>query len=165
MRMIRIALLFWLPFAASAQEWPHNPQTGKVEFRPALPWPAAVTTERQRQALVQHWYEAKLSLPFPSEVRAALATRKRLGLLTYADVAKRAVWSVEDGDLVQQLVYAVSLTPNPKGVAVVLSDFKTSQGTADETPLEAHLRSPAPNEPAALTALRKRLAAALAGWN
>lgn len=130
-----------------------------------LPWPAAVNTERQRQALVQRWYEAKLSPPFPSEVRLALATRKRLGLLTYADVEKRAVLSVGDGALVQYLVYAVSLTPNPRGVAVVLSDFKTSQGTADETPLEAHLRSPAKNEPAALAALRKQLAMAIAGWN
>ncbi|WP_305012093.1 hypothetical protein [Hymenobacter mellowenesis] len=84
---------------------------------------------------------------------------------TYANLDKRAVLHTGSGPSAQYLVYAVSITPNPKGVAVVLSDFKTGRGTAAEMPLEDHLSSPAKNEQAALAVLRKQLAVAVAGWN
>lgn len=160
MRRLLTALLLLLSFAASAQDWPYNPQTDQVEFRAVLPWPASVKTERQRQALVRRWYEAKLSPPVPSQAPMPLGAAT-----TYANLDKRAAFIIGSGTTRQLLVYMVSITPNPKGITVVLSDFKIGRGGEDETPLEAHIRRPAKNEQATLAVLRKRLAVALAGWN
>jgi hypothetical protein len=109
---------------------------------------------------VRRWYEEKLTTPTPSAPGLPVGSAT-----TYANLDTRAVLFSGREATGQLLIYTVSITPNRSGAAVVLSGFKTSRDREDEAPLEAHLSRPAPNEPAALAVLRKRLAAALAGWN
>ncbi|SFP79197.1 hypothetical protein [Hymenobacter arizonensis] len=150
---------------ANAQDWPRNPKTNKVEFSGVLPWPAAVKTEAQRQALVRRWYLAKLTTASVASVDADAATNKTNGLLTYAGLPKVAVLRVGTGDSARFLVYHAAITSIKAGARIRLDSFELSQGDYEATPLEPFLSSAAKSEQAALATLRKRLVTAVKGWN
>ncbi|MGI4865996.1 MAG: hypothetical protein ACRYFZ_18885 [Janthinobacterium lividum] len=171
MKLLLAALLCLLTFtSAHAQAWPRNPKTGKVEFRGALPWPASAKTEAQRRALVRRWYLAKLTdfTPAGVEERAASDRNSRF-LITYAGLPK--VTSLKEGEGVDAylLGYHVELTPTTSRLKYALTGFELErlgdvESTSNVPPLDQLLPKANPNEQAALAALRKRLAVALAGW-
>ena len=170
MKSLLATLLFLLAFtSAHAQStWPRNPKTGKVEFRGSLPWPASAKTEAQRRALVRRWYLAKLTDSTPGEVEAQAATNQTNGLLTYAGLPKVITVQYGQGADAALLSYFIELVPAAKSASYQITRFDYERAgdveTADAIPLEQLLPKASASEKAALAALRKRLAVALAGW-
>lgn len=171
MKLLLATLLCLLTFTSAHAQgtWPRNSKTGKVELRGSLPWPASAKTEAQRRALVRRWYLAKLTDSTPAEVKAQAATDKTNGLLTYAGLPKAVVLRQGEGDDGYLLGYFVQLIPAANTLNYTLTRFDIEragdvEGFEDVPPLDQLLPKATTNEKAALTALRKRLAVALAGW-
>ncbi|MGI4862603.1 MAG: hypothetical protein ACRYFZ_01680 [Janthinobacterium lividum] len=169
MKMLATLLFTLLSFTSHAQStWPRNPRTGEVELQGSLPWPRDAKTDSQQQALVRRWYLAKLTDLSPAEVDRKAAPDKTSSILTYARLPKVAVLRQGKGSNEYILGYTMRLTGSPIGLAYTVNDFyfnKVSEVESyDPTPLEELLPKATPKEQAALAALRKRLAVALAGW-
>jgi hypothetical protein len=170
MKKLALAILLVLfSFTSYAQAaWPRNPKTSKVEFRGALPWPKDAKTEAQRRTLVRRWYLAKLTILNSAQVEAQAAMNTTNGLLTYAELPKAALLRYGTGKSAYLLGYFVQLSSTATGLRYDLTHLDMQQvseaGTYEATPLEQLLRKATPEEKAALTGLRKRLAVALTGW-
>jgi hypothetical protein len=166
-----LAVLFCLLVytACLAQSWPRNPQTSKVEFRGTLKWPVGIKTEVQKQALVRKWYLAKLTSMSATAVKQEASTAVSKTLLTYADLPNDIIMRYGQGPGADLLAYQANLLATPKGLSYTLSGFdlikqKDVQGNVAGTPLEQIIDANIPAEQPGLSALRKRLATAVAGW-
>lgn len=171
MKYLFIAFLWLCSVVVHAQQWPRNTKN-KIEFRGLLPWPASSKTDIQRQALVRKWYLMKLTDSSPAEVAEQAATNQTNGLLTYAKLPKVAGFAVGETGNKILLLYSVTLIPSAAGVAYQINNFSVSALPATDeveledgsAPLESRLSTPDKTEQAALAIMRKRLAAAVAGW-
>lgn len=169
MKQLLTALLCLLTLtSAHAQAWPRNPATGKVEFKGVLPWPASAKTEAQRRALVRRWYLAKLTTLTREEVETQASNNKANGLLTYAGLPKAAVLSYNSSSTEYLLSYFAQLSSSAKGLAYTVNFFHFDKANDDKDgdlkSLEQSIFKATDEEQAALAALRKRLAVALATW-
>lgn len=170
MKLLLATLLCLLTFTSAYAQgaWPRDPKTGKVEFRGSLPWPASAKTEARRRALVRRWYLAKLTDSKPAEVEAQAATNQTNGLLTYAGLPKITGLRYGVGNDAYLLGYSIQLASTTTGLRYELTGLDMERAgdvaVADATSLEQLLTTATSNEKAALAALRKRLAVALAGW-
>lgn len=162
MKLLLAALLCLLTLpSAHAQAWPRNPQTGRVEFRGVLPWPASAKTEAQRRALVRRWYLAKLTDESVTVVEQQARTVVSPTLLTYAGLPISVLLGKPD-----RLVYIASLNSTSSGLKYTLGEFHFSlaKDVAFGSDLEQVLAADSAADRPVLATLRKRLASAVASW-
>ena len=171
-------LLSWLlglpqkSCAQQASDWPRHATTGRVAFAGLIPWPTATRTLAQQQALVRRWYtqhltsEKRLLVPAhatPADgTFAGLPTQAYLDSVSYSSSSSGLVDSVAN-QVIWRLVYQVSLTPTPGGLAYRLSEFECVELVVDAITVEA-LEKVLPRYPAELAVFHRRLQRALAGW-
>lgn len=170
-----LSFLLGLPTRSCAQQaaaWPRQATTGRVAFAGLLPWPTSIQTLAQQQVLVRRWYTQHLT----SEKRPLLPAQATTADVTFAGLPNQAyldsvfysanssgtVDSVTN-QVIWRLVYQVSLTPTPVGLAYRLSDFECVELVFDASNGEA-LEKVLPRYPAELAVFRRRLQKALAGW-
>ena len=158
--------------AQPASAWPRQAATGRVVFAGLIPWPPATRTLAQQQALVRRWYAQHLTsekLPLvpahatPADLTfAGLPNQAYLDSVSYSASSSGAVDSVAN-QVIWRLVYQVSLTPTPVGLAYRLTEFECVELVFDASNGEA-LEKVLPRYPAELAVFHRRLQRALAGW-
>jgi hypothetical protein len=168
MKSIRLLVLLIVPVLARAQAWPRDPQTGKIELRGRLPWPATVKTEAQRRELIRRWYFAKLTEESPAESRQATERAAYYhGKLTFdrlPQVVYHAYQSRPDKRIT--LLSEAQLTPTADGLVYRLTNFEVGyfeEDTGGGFLLEATPKLSAEDQ-RTFTLLRKRFTQALSGW-
>jgi hypothetical protein len=158
--------------AQPASAWPRQAPTGRVAFTGIIPWPTATQTLAQQQVLVRRWYAQHLTsekLPLmPAHATTAdstfagLPNQAYLDSVSYSASSSGAVDSVAN-QVTWRLIYQVSLTPTPVGLAYRLSEFECVELVVDAINAEA-LEKVLPRYPAELAVFHRRLQRALVGW-
>ncbi|MBH8569275.1 hypothetical protein KB206_10295 [Microvirga sp. STS02] len=120
--------LFLLAYQSSAQDWPRNPKTGKIEFRGLLPWPPGVRTEAQRQAKARQWY-LKVT-PYTAENLRHFRELKLPGaeFRTYAGLPNSVLWLFGEEATGLFVLYSVNLQPTPRGLRCIVSHLRWNSG-------------------------------------